>query len=149
MKVWADLKHPNIVPFVGFSLDEEVAWLISSWASKGNAYDYLVKSKADFPTRLKLLLDAAEGLAYLHGRNPPVVHGDIKSANVLIAEEVRGMLGDFGLSRVLEADPTGLTTSRTIKGSMRYMSPELLDENVIHTLQSDVWAFGCLALEVS
>ncbi|KAG8934434.1 hypothetical protein FRC00_012135 [Tulasnella sp. 408] len=157
MKVWADLKHPNIVPFVGFHLNQDVAWLISSWASNGNAHGYLVKANADFSSRLKLLLDAAEGLAYLHGRNPPVSHGDIKSLdpdispvkpNVLVSEEVRGMLGDFGLSRVLEADPTGLTTSRTIKGSIRYMSPELLNENVIHPLQSDVWAFGCLALEM-
>ncbi|KAG9048644.1 hypothetical protein FS837_012353 [Tulasnella sp. UAMH 9824] len=131
MKVWADLKHPNIVPFVGFHLNQDVAWLISSWASNGNAHGYLMKANADFSTRLKLLLDAAEGLAYLHGRNPPVSHGDIKSPNVLISEEIRGMLGDFGLSRVLEADPTGLTTSRTIKGSLRYMSPELLNENML------------------
>ncbi|KAG8973945.1 hypothetical protein FRC05_008002 [Tulasnella sp. 425] len=148
MKVWADLKHPNIVPFVGFHLGEDDAWLISSWASKGDAHGHLLKSKSDFTSRVKLLLDAAEGLEYLHGRNPPVCHGDIKSANVLVAEDVRGMLGDFGLSRVLEADPTGLTTSRTIKGSMRYMSLELLNGDTVHTLQSDVWAFGCLALEI-
>ncbi|KAG8986246.1 hypothetical protein FRB90_004125, partial [Tulasnella sp. 427] len=148
MKVWADLKHPNVVPFVGFHLDPDAAWLISEWASKGNAYDYLLKAQSDFKGRVKLLLDAAEGLAYLHGLNPPVCHGDIKSANVLVTEDIRGMLGDFGLSRVLEADPTGLTTSKTIKGSMRYMSPELVNEGLGHTLQSDIWAFGCLALEI-
>ncbi|KAG8986232.1 hypothetical protein FRB90_004146, partial [Tulasnella sp. 427] len=148
MKVWADLKHPNVVPFVGFHLDPDAAWLISEWAAKGNAYDYLLKAQSDFKGRVKLLLDAAEGLAYLHGLNPPVCHGDIKSANVLVTEDIRGMLGDFGLSRVLEADPTGLTTSQTIKGSMRYMSPELVNEGLGHTLQSDVWAFGCLALEI-
>lgn len=58
------------------------------------------------------------------------------------------MLADFGLSRALEANPTGLTTSKTIKGSLRYMSPELVMQNASHTLASDVWAFGCVALEV-
>lgn len=55
MKVWADLKHPNIVPFVGFHLGEDDAWLISSWASKGDAHGHLLKSKSDFTSRVKLV----------------------------------------------------------------------------------------------
>ncbi|KAG8949531.1 hypothetical protein FRC04_008464 [Tulasnella sp. 424] len=111
----------------------------------------------DDDLRVTIVMDVASGLIYLHGLVPPICHGDIKPAlansellqgNILITHEIRGMLADFGLSRALQANSTGLTTSKTIKGSLRYMSPELLIENASHTLASDVWAFGCVALEV-
>ncbi|KIO24455.1 hypothetical protein M407DRAFT_76947, partial [Tulasnella calospora MUT 4182] len=102
------------------------------------------------------VLDVASGLVYLHGMNPPICHGDIKPVsmvlcflgNLLIAHDMRGMLGDFGLSRALESNSSGLTTSKTIKGSLRYMSPELFGQNPAHTLASDVWAFGCVTFEI-
>ncbi|KIO15482.1 hypothetical protein M407DRAFT_211336, partial [Tulasnella calospora MUT 4182] len=99
MKLWAELKHPNVVPFIGFHLGEDVAWLISTWASNGNVQDYLSKNEVDWPTRLRIVLDIASGLVYLHRMNPPVCHGDIKPGNVLIGHDIRGMLADFGLSR--------------------------------------------------
>ncbi|KAG8949535.1 hypothetical protein FRC04_008468 [Tulasnella sp. 424] len=148
MKLWAELKHPNIVPFIGFHIGEEVAWLISDWAPNGNVQDFLTERKVDSATRLGIVVDVASGLVYLHGLDPPICHGDLKPGNILINHEIRGMLADFGLSRALQANSTGLTTSKTIKGSLRYMSPELLMQDASHTLASDVWAFGCVALEV-
>ncbi|KAG8949533.1 hypothetical protein FRC04_008466 [Tulasnella sp. 424] len=166
MKLWAELKHPNIVPFIGFHIGEDVAWLISDWAPNGNVQDFLTESEVDSATRLRIVMDVASGLVYLHGLDPPICHGDIKpvsvtvtlpqalanskllQGNILINHEIRAMLADFGLPRALEANSTGLTTSKTIKGSLRYMSPELLMQNASHTLASDVWAFGCVALEV-
>lgn len=68
--------------------------------------------------------------------------------NVLITDLVEAVLCDFGLARHPNGQPSGLTTTRTIKGSTRYMSPELLEENAVHTLPSDVWAYGCLVLKV-
>ncbi|KAG9048645.1 hypothetical protein FS837_012354 [Tulasnella sp. UAMH 9824] len=78
MKLWAELKHPNVVPFVGFHLGEDVAWLISAWAPNGNVQDYLSNNEVDWPSRLRIVLDIASGLVYLHGMNPPICHGDIK-----------------------------------------------------------------------
>ncbi|KAG9049025.1 hypothetical protein FS837_011404 [Tulasnella sp. UAMH 9824] len=95
-----------------------------------------------------LLADAAQGLAYLHSLDPPICHGDIKAANVLVTAELTAVICDFGLSRAVQEEYTGLTTSRTLKGSLRHLSPEILDEDPVHTLASDVWAWGCLALEV-
>lgn len=60
------------------------------------------------------------------------------------------MLADFGLSKSLEDGPSGLTTSKGLKGTLRYYSPELLkeQEDVSYDLPSDIWAWGCLAVEV-
>lgn len=105
---------------------------------------------------------------YLHRHDPPICHGDLKpvsadpkqmnrsllmsiQANVLINNKLDAVLCDFGLAKFInDSDtPSGLTTSRTIKGSIRYMSPELVVENdAKHTLASDIWAWGCTAFEV-
>lgn len=59
------------------------------------------------------------------------------------------MLCDFGLARMLEDEPSGLTTTASPKFTLYYASPELLNNITCHTLQSDVWAWGCLLLSVS
>lgn len=60
------------------------------------------------------------------------------------------MLCDFGLARVLEEVPSGLTTSKVTLGTPRYASPELvMEDDPLRDLPSDVWAWGCLVLEVS
>ncbi|KAG8913517.1 hypothetical protein FRC00_002235 [Tulasnella sp. 408] len=69
--------------------------------------------------------------------------------NILVSAQLRAVLADFGLSTILEEEGTGLTTSTGLKGTVRYYSPELvLEPDVRHSLQSDIWAWGCLTLEV-
>lgn len=112
--------------------------------------------------------DTARGLAYLHGRVSPVCHGDIKAvrpiaifvadcsgsptlhqANTLVNDRHQAMLCDFGLARILEENPSGLTTRSAQIGTLRYVSPELMmSNNARHTRESDVWAWACLLLEV-
>ncbi|KAG8914311.1 hypothetical protein FRC01_004129, partial [Tulasnella sp. 417] len=144
IRVWSSLHHPNVLPLIGFFLsdDREVAWLVSSYQPHGNVTQYIRKSNPG------LLADAAQGLSYLHSLDPPICHGDIKAANVLVTDELTAVICDFGLSRAVQEEYSGLTTSRTLKGSLRHLSPELLDEDPVHTLASDVWAWGCLALEI-
>lgn len=75
-----------------------------------------------------------------------VVHGDIKAANVLVSNDIRPLVCDFGLSRAIDA-----VTATTLqgKGSLRWMSPELLAEGHGKSFATDVWAFGMLIYEVS
>lgn len=69
--------------------------------------------------------------------------------NTLIDDDGNAQLCDFGLAKILEAVPSGLTTSDTISRSLRYAAPELLNNNKpAHTLPSDAWAWGCLLLVV-
>ncbi|KAG8928760.1 importin-alpha export receptor [Tulasnella sp. 417] len=82
--------------------------------------------------------------------SPDPVSDDLrlKLGNVLITDNAGAILCDFGLARLADGQSSGLTTTKTIKGSIRYMSPELFDEDPVHTLSSDVWAYGCLVLKV-
>lgn len=70
--------------------------------------------------------------------------------NVLISIERKAMLADFGLSQALEDGSTGLTTSSSLKGTVRYYSPELVnpEQDAPPNLSSDIWAWACVALEV-
>lgn len=72
---------------------------------------------------------------------------EIAQANTLVNERGNAMLCDFGLARVLEEIPSGLTTRSTRIGTLRYVSPELMMD-ARHTRESDVWAWACLLLEV-
>ncbi|KIO25367.1 hypothetical protein M407DRAFT_49969, partial [Tulasnella calospora MUT 4182] len=147
LRVWANLKHQNILELIGFYLNPQMtdAWLISPFMANGNIIDYLTKTEApDTHLLLCQLTDTLKGLLYLHSSSPPVCHADIKPENVLITDQVAAVLCDFGLARLMDGQHSGLTTTKTIKASTRYMSPELLDEDPVHTLQSDIWAFGCL-----
>ncbi|KAG8925020.1 hypothetical protein FRC01_010779 [Tulasnella sp. 417] len=92
--------------------------------SNGNIDEFLAKTTRPALDKLRLVLE-----------------------NVLITDRVEAVLCDFGLARLADGQPSGLTTTKTIKGSTRYMSPELLDEGAVHTLHSDIWAYGCLVLK--
>jgi len=152
LKVWANLKHPNVLPLLGFYLSDDLgtAQLVSPFEEHGHIADYLQKARPSKAKRIDLALDTAKGLAYLHGCDPPVYHGDLKPGNVLVNGGTRAVLCDLGLAKAMEGIPTGLTTSvTTFIGSTRYLSPELLlEDKPRRTLKSDIWAWACLLLEI-
>ncbi|KIO21076.1 hypothetical protein M407DRAFT_219210 [Tulasnella calospora MUT 4182] len=154
LKVWATVKHLNVLPLLGFYLSDscEIAQLVSPFKAHGNVVEYIKRTGAGLDKRLKFVQDITAGLGFLHNHNPPVCHGDLKPTNVLVTDGFDAVLCDFGLASFANdasAVPSGLTTSRSIKGSTRYMGPELLLENETkHTLRSDVWAWACTTFEV-
>ncbi|KAG9025174.1 hypothetical protein FRB95_010483 [Tulasnella sp. JGI-2019a] len=151
MKVWAGLSHRNILPFVGFHLSQALdeAMLISQRATHGSILKYIMEKKPSEAKRSHLAMQTLNGLAYLHSRNPPICHGDLKGDNILVNDLGDAMLCDFGLATILGDDSTGLTTSDGIafKGSVRFSSPEVLDGEG-KSLSSDIWSWGCLLLQI-
>lgn len=105
------------------------------------------------PAQLSLaspqLVQIARGVEYLHTRDPPVFHGDLKPKNILIDENWEACVGDFGVARAIKSLElhSGWTTSGVNPGTKLYQSPELLFENET-TLAGDVYSFGCLMLTV-
>ncbi|KAJ7145890.1 kinase-like domain-containing protein [Mycena epipterygia] len=147
--VWRDLHHPNILPFIGIDRESFSSSLcmVSPWMEHGTILKYLeVHGRANVD---KLLFEIAQGLQYLHSRN--IVHGDLRGANILINEDWSACLTDFGLSVFSNATSSMRTSTRA--GSLYWMAPELIDPDrfgfrFARTPESDVYAFGCVCIEV-
>ncbi|KIM28063.1 hypothetical protein M408DRAFT_24081 [Serendipita vermifera MAFF 305830] len=153
--VWYSAKHPNIYPFYGDASDDEFGTfgaLISPWCHNGDANQYLETygESMTFTPRVNLWAGVINGVSYLHGREPPIVHGDLKPGNILIDEDETPKICDFGLARVFsDLRDTGMTTTSEYAGTARYLAPEIVasEINSPPTLASDVYALGSLGLE--
>ncbi|KIO19025.1 hypothetical protein M407DRAFT_31309, partial [Tulasnella calospora MUT 4182] len=89
-----------------------IAWLVFPWEDNGNLREFLRSGTWEIPERVSLIRDVAFGLEYLHSRQPPVCHGDLKSLNILVNSSNRAVITDFGSARILRqtqelnADPS-------------------------------------------
>ncbi|KAJ6471767.1 kinase-like domain-containing protein, partial [Mycena vitilis] len=149
--MWFDLKHPNIVPFLGvdtINFPNLGGAMISPWMPRGNVLRYIAENSPVAPYAVELLKDIISGLNYLHAAN--IVHGDMCGRNILINELGRASLTDFGLAGLVESEPT--LGSSTRGGSARWQSPELIAPpsgiSFKRTTASDIWAFGCVCGEI-
>ncbi|KAK1628387.1 hypothetical protein QYE76_002702 [Lolium multiflorum] len=141
--------HKNVVSLVGFCLDQGEQMLVYEYIPNGTLKESLTgKSgvRLDWKRRLRVILGAAKGIAYLHElAEPPIVHRDIKSSNVLLDERLNAKVADFGLSKLLGEERGQVTTQ--VKGTMGYLDPEYYMTQQL-TEKSDVYSFGVLLLEV-
>ncbi|KAJ7705082.1 kinase-like domain-containing protein, partial [Mycena olivaceomarginata] len=143
IKIWQGLRHKNVVRFIGYFFSDQYPSIVSLWMENGNIQTYL-KSHPDV-LKNPLLLGIAEGLEYLHSLS--VIHGDLKTGNVLVDSRGIPQLCDFGLSRMMGQDSTVWDT--TTKGTMRWMAPELLKgPGESATPKSDVYSYGMTCLEI-
>ncbi|KAG8928880.1 hypothetical protein FRC01_005247 [Tulasnella sp. 417] len=149
--VWSSFEaHPGIAKFLGFYADfgNSKAWLISPWEPNGNVSEFVKAHNLEVPEKLSLIYDTIDALTFLHQLDPPVCHGDIKAANVLVGTDYKARLCDFGLARLHEDSGFGrLETSTGDKGSIRWCSPELID-GAPRAPSSDVYAWAWLVWEI-
>ncbi|KAI6142844.1 kinase-like domain-containing protein [Pisolithus tinctorius] len=147
---WSKLKHPNILGLLGITVDFDLAVsIVTNWVERGNANHY-VQERDNDPR--PLVKDIALGLRYLHSRpGGPIVHGSLRGENVLITDDGRAVLTDFGLS-FLYNSAFAMTTSPLAGGTLRWMAPELVSvmpaEDPQPTVEGDIWALGMTALEL-
>ncbi|KAG8937735.1 hypothetical protein FRC00_001292 [Tulasnella sp. 408] len=144
--VWAALDHPNVLELLGFAFEDGGPCLISPWCENGTLQDYLQKSP-DATNRRQLVCDIAEGLRYLHVQMPPIIHGDLRTANVLVTGENVAKIKDFGCSRRVERFRPGFFNAGLALTTIRYSAPEILRDGQYSILSSDVFSFACVALE--
>ncbi|KAG8708498.1 hypothetical protein FRC09_001218 [Ceratobasidium sp. 395] len=145
LTAWQKLAHPNILPFIGVvCVDNMYLGMVSPYMSNGSAPKYL----ADNPDAdvLQILHDVAKGMSHLAAQDPPIAHGDLKGANVLIDNEGRACICDFGLSRFMK---DFMSIDTTFGGTIRWMAPEQLRaDTMIVSLPADVFSWGMLSLEL-
>ncbi|KAK1370528.1 putative leucine-rich repeat receptor-like protein kinase [Heracleum sosnowskyi] len=142
--------HKNVVSLVGFCFDQGEQMLIYEYIPNGTLKDSLSgKSgiRLDWMRRLRIALGAARGVQYLHDlANPPIIHRDIKSNNILLDERLNAKVADFGLSKPMGDTDKGHVTTQ-VKGTMGYLDPEYYMTQQL-TEKSDVYSFGVVLLEL-
>lgn len=142
--------HKNLVSLVGFCFEHGEQMLVYEYVPNGNLKESLSgKSgiRLDWIRRLKIALGTARGLAYLHElADPPIIHRDIKSNNILLDELLTAKVADFGLSKLMGASGRTHVTTQ-VKGTMGYLDPEYFMTNQL-TEKSDVYSYGVLLLEL-
>ncbi|KAH9326531.1 hypothetical protein KI387_006709, partial [Taxus chinensis] len=140
------LHHRNLVNLIGYCMDKQGhRSLIYEYMSNGSLSTLLHDKRQEplaWEERVHIAQDMARGIEYLHkGARPPVIHRDIKSANILIDSTMTARVADFGLYKETVYSPSG------IRGTCGYVDPEYVRTNTL-TDKSDVYSFGVLLFEL-
>ncbi|OQS00302.1 kinase [Thraustotheca clavata] len=152
--ILAQIEHPRLLKFIGSCeykhLDCDEVWIVSEYLKGGDVSKLLKKTKILPPLtwqlKVQIALDAAEALAYLHEQG--IIHRDIKSANMLLDEDRRCKLCDFGFAR--EADVEKSTKPRrrmSLCGTDAYMAPEIYFDEA-YDQNADIFSFGVVLIEL-
>ncbi|RZC56199.1 hypothetical protein C5167_015057 [Papaver somniferum] len=141
------LRHPNVLLFMGAVTSPQHLCIVMEYLPCGSLFQLLRCNTARLNWRRRALMavDIAQGMNYLHRCNPPVIHRDLKSSNLLVDKNWNVKVGDFGLSRLKHA--TYLTT-KTGKGTPQWMAPEVIRSEPSDE-KSDVYSFGVVLWELA
>ncbi|KAK3444677.1 hypothetical protein EUGRSUZ_A00885 [Eucalyptus grandis] len=142
--------HKNLVGLIGFCYEQGEQMLVYEYMPNGTLRESLSGKTSvhlDWTRRLQTALGSAKGLAYLHElANPPIIHRDVKSTNILLDENLVAKVADFGLSKMV-ADSEKGHVSTQVKGTLGYLDPEYYMTQLL-TDKSDVYSFGVVMLEL-
>ncbi|GMH19979.1 hypothetical protein Nepgr_021820 [Nepenthes gracilis] len=148
LKILQKVNHGNLVKLEGFCIDPENAtcYLVYEYIENGSLHSWLHESnrgKLNWKTRVRIAVDVANGLQYIHEHTrPQVVHKDIKSSNILLDSKMRAKIANFGLAK------SGFNAiTMHIVGTQGYMAPEYIADGVVST-KLDVFSFGVVLLEL-
>ncbi|KAL9438029.1 hypothetical protein AB3S75_023821 [Citrus x aurantiifolia] len=145
------LQHPNLVKLHGCCIEGNQLLLIYEYMENNSLARALFgpeahRLKLDWPTRHRICVGIARGLAYLHEESRlKIVHRDIKATNVLLDKDLNPKISDFGLAKLDEEDNTHISTR--VAGTFGYMAPEYAMRGYL-TDKADVYSFGIVALEI-
>ncbi|XP_055356944.1 uncharacterized protein LOC129602029 isoform X2 [Paramacrobiotus metropolitanus] len=155
-----ELKHPHLVKYhqVTASSVAHIEIMMDYCDSDLSKYLVTAKNQLQYDTTICFVGQIAAGLTYLHYNS--IIHGDLKPGNILVRhtqEECRLFIGDLDDSVVMQRMMTSSDDVDEIRGTLPYMAPEILnkfiaqseDDNIVPGRKSDVWSFGCIALDLA
>ncbi|EJD47429.1 kinase-like protein [Auricularia subglabra TFB-10046 SS5] len=151
------MQHERIVPFLGTAEVANAVIIVTPFMKNGNLLAFLLEHPSSTRTLRPQLVQVADAVNYLH-TEAELVHGDLKCENVLVSDDGRALLADFGLSTLVEKADADETTRSGFRawGTLPFAAPELLLDQATSnsgrrrskTPASDVYAFGMLMLQV-
>ena len=148
-KLMSSLIHPNIAKFCGVCSLQTSTIPVLIMELMDHSLEEVIDKTADFPlvllTKISILVDIANGLAYLHSRTPQVFHRDLTARNILLDKAMYAKITDFGNSRLVDATQVSKTMTQA-PGTQVYMPPEALDAHSKYSDRLDIFSFGHLAL---
>ena len=149
--ILTQIHHKHIVKLLGFCLETKTPLLVYEYASNGTLGDHLQETTKNgcvmgWDRRLAVAIQTAEALSYLHrAASPPILHRDVKSANILLDDNWDAKVGDFGVSRLVPDGQEHITT--VVQGTLGYLDPEYF-QTLQLTDKSDVYSLGVVLVEL-
>jgi serine/threonine protein kinase len=144
-RVVARLEHPNIVPVYDFSEHDGAPYLVMRFVPGTTLKARLKETTLSIPEIMDIVRPMAHALAYAHDQG--VLHRDIKPSNVLLCEDGRVYLTDFGLARIIQSGESSLTRDSLV-GTPHYISPEQAMGKSELDARTDVYSFGVVLYEL-
>ena len=139
-----NLRHPNILLFMGAGMKNPDYFIVTELCENGNLFE-LLHQRTNIPMnwedKRRIALEVAYGINYLHSFNPPILHRDLKSMNVLLNKYYQVKIADFGSTKFLEVHMTKQ------KGTFQWMAPEVIRFSN-YTEKADVFSFGIIMSEL-
>ncbi|XP_031090520.1 probable serine/threonine-protein kinase SIS8 isoform X3 [Ipomoea triloba] len=146
VRIMKRLRHPNVVLFMGAVTRPPNLSIVTEFLHRGSLYRLIHRpnNQLDERKRLRMALDAARGMNYLHNCTPMIVHRDLKSPNLLVDKNWVVKVCDFGLSRMKHST---FLSSRSTAGTAEWMAPEVL-RNEPSDEKCDVYSYGVILWEL-
>ena len=138
------LNHPHVMKLVNHFEDDDKFYMIMPYAAKGQLYSLLRRQvRFDQRTAAQYMRETIEAVRYLHSFSPKIIHRDIKPENLLLDDNYRVKLSDFGWANYQEENQL----RKTFCGTPEYLSPEMIRKTG-HNFSVDIWTLGVLLFEL-